>query len=149
MSAVRRITRNAVLLNIARIISTLGKFFLFIFIAKRTRTGSTGAVFLRNCFTSFFAIVISPGMDDLLVREIARDNTLAGKYLGNMFLIRMALSVVIFCIIVITAMIIGYPSSTQSVFSSLPHIPVFTSFSFCSGLPSAHLKRWNGMLCWK
>ncbi len=130
MSAVRRITKNAVLLNIARIISTLGKFFLFIYIARVLGQETLGQFSFAIVFTSFFAIVISLGMDDLLVREIARDNTLSQKYLGNMFTMRLLLSLLVFIFIVITINVMDYPSSTRSAVYIFGGYAVFTSFSF-------------------
>ena len=130
MSAVRRITKNAILLNMARIISTLGKFFLFIFIARELGQETLGQFSFAIVFTSFFAIVISMGMDDLLVREVARDNRSSEKYVGNMFVMRMLLSLAIFIIIIILINILNYPLETRLAVYIFGGYVIFTSFSF-------------------
>ncbi len=130
MSTVRRVTKNALLLNIARIISTLGKFFLFIYIARILGQEVLGQFSFAIVFTSFFAIIISLGMDDYLVREVARDTGTAEKYLGNMFIMRLLLSALVFCAMVIVVNILNYPPDTRLVVYIFGGYVVFTSFSF-------------------
>jgi O-antigen/teichoic acid export membrane protein len=118
------------MLNVARIISTLGKFFLFIYIARVIGEESLGQFTFAIIFTSFFAIVISLGMDDLLVREVSRDNDSSAKYLGNIAAMRLLLSLIVFIAIVVTINIMDYPSDTKLAVYIFGGYIVFTAFSF-------------------
>jgi len=130
MGAVQRVTKNALLLNIARIISTLGKFFLLIYVARVLGDETLGQFTFALVFTSFFAIVISLGMDDLLVREVARDTDSSRKYLGNITILRLLLSFTVFIVIVAAINIMGYPSDTRLAVYIFSGYIVFTAFSF-------------------
>ncbi len=130
MSTVRRFGKNAILLYSARLISTLGKFFLFIYVARVLGEATLGKFTFATVFTSFFGIIISLGMDDLLVREVARDKTTSGKYLGNIALIRLLLSLVVFACIIITINIMDYPADTRLAVYIFGGYIVFTAFSF-------------------
>lgn len=130
MSAVRRVTKNTVLLNFARVVSTLGKFFLFIYIARELGQETLGQFSFAIIFTSFFGIIIALGMDDLLVREVARDNTSSRKYLGNIFVMRLVLSILAFSIIVLAINLMGYPPSTRVAVYIFGGYVIFSSFNY-------------------
>jgi len=130
MGTVQRVTRNAVLLNVARIISTLGKFFLLIYVARVLGEAVLGQFTFAIIFTSFFAIVISLGMDDLLVREVARDTNASRKYLGNIAVLRLLLSLAVMVVIVISINVMNYPADTRLAVYIFGGYIVFTAFSF-------------------
>ncbi len=130
MSVVRRITKNTLVLNTARIISTLGKFFLFIWVARVLGDGVLGQFTFAIIFTSFFGIVISLGMDDYLVREVARNPGSSARYVGGITFARLVLSALVFAALVVTINVMDYPQDTRLAVYIFGGYTVVTAFSF-------------------
>lgn len=117
-------------LNTARIISTLGKFFLFIWVARALGEGVLGQFTFAIIFASFFGIAISLGMDDYLVREVARDTRSSARYIGNITFARIVLSVIVFAAMVVIINTMDYAQDTRLAVYIFGGYTVVTAFSF-------------------
>jgi len=76
--------------------------------------GVTGFGLLSTAiaFTSVFTPFTSLGLSTLATREVARDKSLASKYLGNLIIIEIALASGTFCLIALAAYVLRYPQET-------------------------------------
>lgn len=74
-----------------------------------------GALSLALAFTSMFGILSDLGLGTLTVRELARDKSLVGKYIGNTAVMRAVLATLTFGIIAISAVFLGYSQQTVLV----------------------------------
>ena len=76
--------------------------------------GVTGFGLLSTAiaFTTVFAPFTSLGLSTLATREVARDKSLASKYLGNLIIIEIALASGTFCLIALAAYVLRYPQET-------------------------------------
>jgi O-antigen/teichoic acid export membrane protein len=112
MSTARTIARSSVLLLIGQIVS-LGIGAVYgIAIARYLGVTGYGLLSTAIAFTAVFAPFTSLGLTTLATREVARDKSLAGKYLGNLIIIEIALAIGTFCLIALAACVLRYPQET-------------------------------------
>lgn len=112
MSTVRRIARNIASLASAELITKFLMFILIVLIARYLGDVSYGKYAFAMAFTSFFLILSDLGLSTLTIREVAREKELAGKYLGNLSLVKLILSVVSFLLLVVIINLMNYPVDT-------------------------------------
>jgi len=112
MSTARTIARSSTLLLIGQIVS-LGLAAVYgIAIARYLGVTGYGLLSTAIAFTGVFTPLTSLGLTTLATREVARDKSLAGKYLGNMITIEVALAIGTFCLIALAAYVLRYPQET-------------------------------------
>jgi O-antigen/teichoic acid export membrane protein len=123
------VAKNTLSLASAEVITKLLAFVLIIFIARDLQDVGFGKFSFALAFTSFFAIIADLGFNILTIREVARDKSLAGKYLGNISLVKFVLSFVAFLLVVIFINLIHYPyDTTLAVYIAGAYV-VLTSFN--------------------
>jgi hypothetical protein len=83
--------------------------------ARYLAPANFGILSFAIAFTGIFAIFGDFGLQPLMVREIARDRTIAPKYLANVSLMKVMLVAVAFGLIALTINLIGYPEETINV----------------------------------
>ncbi|MFC2002763.1 flippase [Chloroflexota bacterium] len=113
MNIIQRITKNAAALFAAHVVSVTSGLLLTILIARILGDTQFGKYTFVLVFTALFGVFIDLGYDALLIREVARDNTLAKKYFGNVTVIRLVLSIIVFSCMVIVINLMNYPSDTK------------------------------------
>jgi O-antigen/teichoic acid export membrane protein len=112
MSTARTIARSSILLLIGQIVSLGIAAVYAILIARYLGVTGFGLLSTAIAFTAVFAPLTSLGLTTLATREVARDKSLAGKYLGNLFIIEIALAIGTFCLIALAAYVLRYPQQT-------------------------------------
>ena len=129
MSTIRTIAKNIFSLTVVGVITRLLAFILVISIARYLGDTGYGKYAFVFAFTSFFAIVPDLGLSTLTIREVARDKELAGKYLGNIFLVKFVLSFIAFLLVVVFINLMHYPPDiTMAVYIAGAYV-VLTSFN--------------------
>lgn len=108
----RRIAKNTASLMVADAVSKGLLFLLIILIARNLGDVTFGKYSFAFAFTSLFAVFADFGLSTLTIREIARNREYAGKYLGNISLIKLLLSIITGIFIVISINLLDYPSDT-------------------------------------
>lgn len=115
MSVVRRIAKNTTVLFIAQVLSTLLGFFYTMYTARYLGAAGFGILTFALAFTQLFGVLSNIGVGPLTVREVARDRSLAPKYLANVSLMKIILAVVSFGLIALAINLMGYPQQTINV----------------------------------
>lgn len=92
MSTVKRVTKNTAWLTIAEIAGKGVGFFIALIIARYLGPENYGYYAFAISFVTLFQVIVDFGLRPLLVREIARDTKLAGKYIGNFLTLKILLS---------------------------------------------------------
>lgn len=115
MNTVQRIAKNTTVLFIAYVITAILGLVLTIYIARILGDVAFGKYSFAIVFTALFVILSNLGMNELLIREVARDKSKADKYLGNIVIIRLILSVIVFALIVIVINLMNYPADTITI----------------------------------
>jgi len=112
MSTARTIAKSSILLLIGQIVS-LGIAAVYgIVLARYLGVTGFGLLSTAIAFTTVFAPFTSLGLSTLATREVARDKSLASKYLGNLIIIEIALASGTFCLIALVAYVLRYPPET-------------------------------------
>jgi len=88
-----------------------------------------GTLSFALAFTGIFAVIGDLGLSALTVREVARDKSLASKYVANVALMKIILAAVTFGLIALTINLMGYPEETIRVVYLLGLSVVFTAFT--------------------
>lgn len=129
MSTVRRITKNAIALYLAYIVTALLALFFSIAIARELGNEVFGKYSFAGAFTMIFAVGLDLGLNIVIVRDVAQDKSLAPKYLGNIIIIKAILSVIIFGLIALVISLMDYPHDTTTAVLILGISTIFTAFA--------------------
>lgn len=129
MNTVQRITKNIIALGISQIITAILGFFLVIYIARYLGEVGFGKYSFAISFISLFAILASLGINNFIIREIARNRELTNKYLTNVLVIKLILSFFTFTFIVLTINLMNYPQDTTRAVYLFGIYTILTSFT--------------------
>ncbi len=112
MNKLQRIAKNTALLFLAQIISYLLAFFYTIYSARYLGVAGFGILSFALAFVSIFGVLGDMGLGTLAVREVAREKSVASKYLVNMLSLKILLALLTALIIIIAINLLNYPSET-------------------------------------
>ena len=129
MNTVQRIAKNTGVLLVSQIASYILGFFFVMYTARYLGAGGFGILSFALAFTGIFGVFSDLGLSTLTVREVARDKTLASKYLGNIAVVKIILVVITFGLIAITINLLGYPEQTIKVVYLVALSFIFGAFS--------------------
>ena len=129
MSTVQRIAKNTSVLLIAQGASYLLAFFYMMYIARYLGAAGFGILSFALAFTGIFGVFADFGLQPLTVREVARDKSLASKYLTNISLMKIILVIITFGLIALTINLLGYPAQTIRVVYLVALSVIFTAFT--------------------
>lgn len=129
MNAVHRVVKNTLVLLFSRIISYLLNFLFIMYTARYLGAEGFGTLSFALAFTGIFAVFADLGLNILTVREIARNKSLARKYLGNIAIMKLILILITFGLIAFIINLLGYPKQTIKVVYLIALSVIFTSFS--------------------
>jgi len=117
MNGTQVIAKNVSILGISSVVTTVLGFFLLIYIARYLGEVEYGKYSFAISFTSLFVIFTNVGINNLIIREIARNKELINEYITSVLAIRLPLSFLSFGLIVLAINIMNYPKDTiQAVY---------------------------------
>ena len=129
MNTIQRIAKNTAVLLVANIISKVLSFFYVMYIARYLGAEGFGILSFALAFTGIFGVLTDLGLSPLTVREVAREKSLAVKYLGNITVIKIFLVIITFGLIALTINFLSYPEQTIKVVYLVALSVIFSSFS--------------------
>ena len=116
MTVARTIAKNSLVLTTGQLVSYVLFFFSGIYTAIHLEPSGFGILSFAVGFTALFAFLPDLGLSILVVREVARDKSLAPKYLANVGLMKLILAVACFGLIALVVnigqVVKGYPQET-------------------------------------
>ncbi|MGQ4892560.1 MAG: flippase [Candidatus Njordarchaeia archaeon] len=115
MNTVQRIAKNMVVLFVARIVSMLFGFFYVMYTARYLGPANYGILAFALALNGIFGVIANFGLDPLTVREVARDKSLARKYLANGIVLKLLFGTLTFLIVSLVVDLLGYPEITRKV----------------------------------
>ncbi|MHA1439874.1 MAG: flippase [Promethearchaeota archaeon] len=101
------IFKNTFWLMLAEGISKGLMFFLTILIARYLGAAGYGKFSFAFAFVSLFAVIADFGLSTLTIREVARDKSLARKYIDNIAVIKLILGIITFVLIITVIQFLG------------------------------------------
>ena len=129
MNTVQRIAKNTGVLLVSQIASCIIGFFFIMYTARYLGAAGFGILSFALAFTAIFGAFSDLGLSTLAVREVARDKSLARKYLGNIAVMKVFLVIFTFGLIALTINLLGYPEQTIKVVYLVALSVIFASFS--------------------
>jgi O-antigen/teichoic acid export membrane protein len=112
MSTFRDLAHDSFFSAIVHLAPRFANVFVFIVIGRLAGPTQAGIFALATTYLLIFTTLMR-GLDDLTIREISRQPDLARNYLANFLLLRLALSVALYGILVfVVSRIFAYPQST-------------------------------------
>jgi len=108
MNTVQRIAKNTGVLFVSQILSYILSFLFVMYTARYLGAEGFGTLSFAIAFTGIFGLFADLGLKTLIVREVARDKSLASKYLGNVVIIKIILAFLMFALTAITINFLGY-----------------------------------------
>ena len=128
MNTIQTIAKNTGALTLMHIV-TMGLGLIFtVSLARCFGDVAFGKYSFALAFTALFAVLMDLGFNQLTIREVARDKTLARKYMGNILIIKLFLSLVFFALVVAAVNLMHYPSDTKTIVYIFGASTILTSF---------------------
>jgi len=125
---VRRVVKNTAMLLISDVIGKIFMFFFVIYTARYLGAEGFGTLSFALAFTGIFSIFANLGLQQLTVREVARDKSLASKYLANVISMKLILVIITFGLIALAINLMDYPEKTIHVVYLLALYVIFNAF---------------------
>lgn len=129
MSRLEIIAKNTALLFSSQILTYILTFFYTIFIARYLGTDGFGILSLAIAFSGIFLIFSDLGLGTLTTRDVARDESLASKYVGNILSLKIILLLFTLVLLFLTMNIISYDKLTTQVIYVMVFSVIVGSFS--------------------
>ncbi|WP_301664510.1 flippase [Methanoculleus frigidifontis] len=108
----RDVVKNTLSLGFAEIVTKFLAFLLIVIVARYLGDAEFGKYSFAFAFALFVSILSDLGLSSLTIREIARRNDQAGEYFGTILIIKLALSIFSFTVLMVIINLMGYPSDT-------------------------------------
>ena len=116
IAGIVRVLRNSTLSVVADAVARASNTVLFILISRRWGAVEGGTYALALTYALLFTQLSFWGMDQLLTREVAKDRSVAGKFVGSFMLIRVVLSLILFGVMaLLVGRVLGYAPATARV----------------------------------
>jgi O-antigen/teichoic acid export membrane protein len=129
LSITRRIAKNVAVLTLSDIFQKILSFILVIYIARILGDVNFGKYSFAFSFCSLFLILSDLGISQYMIREVARNKMLTSKFMGNVAIIKILLSIATYAFIVILMNWMDYPADTRIVVYVIGLSLIIGSFS--------------------
>lgn len=124
MNGVRSIAVNAISLGISEIVTKVAQFLIFVFIARSLGSLVFGKFNFAYAVSIIAVLFMDMGINYMLIRDMAKNRSLVSKYIANSFIVKTALSIVVFVFVYLIFSTSNYPDETKI----LVYILVFFAF---------------------
>lgn len=108
MNTLKRAVNNSAVMFVSQCMTWTATLFLTAALGRYLGAAGFGDLYLAMSFGVIFSGVVAFGLDQQLVRAVARDRELASSYLVHSLAIKLVLSVVAFAMIVGLTYLLGY-----------------------------------------
>jgi len=129
MSTLRRAIGNGGVMMAAQGITWTSTLLLTAALGRRLGDAGFGDLYLAMSFGVIFSVLVQFGLDQQLVRAVARDRSLAGAYLANSLAIKGVLGLLAYGLIVGLAQALHYPSDVRRTIAVYAVILLFNGVS--------------------
>ncbi len=129
MDTAKTVGKNILVLFAAQIVSMGIGFFYLIFSARYLGPELFGLLTFALAFTGIFGLLLDLGLNNLAIREVARDKSRANEYLSNITFIKLIMGVITFGLTAVVAYSLGYSGETLAVVYLLTLSTIFVAFT--------------------
>lgn len=128
MRTTQRIAKNSGVYFLAQVISYILSFFFFMYTARYLGAKSFGILSFALALTAIFGVFGDLGLRQIATREVARNKSLAKKYLGNIVGIKIILVTIVLGVLVLVINLLGCPEKTKAVVYLISLSIIFNAF---------------------
>lgn len=107
----RRVLQNSLLNLLASVSQRAGQALVFILIARFLGDQEAGVYNLANSYTSILLAFSLWGLDQLLIREVARREEVAARYLSGFMVLRLVLSLLLWALLALIMPLLPYSAA--------------------------------------
>lgn len=129
MNITRKIAKNTLILLAGQVITVVLTYFYTVYTARYLGVKEFGILSFAIAFTALSCLLADLGLSILTVREVSRNNSLADKYIGNVLVIKIILTIVTLVFTAIVINILGCPFKTVVIIYLITLSAIFASFS--------------------
>jgi O-antigen/teichoic acid export membrane protein len=129
MSTARTVLKNTAVLAFAQVASIILGFLTLGYTGKYLGVNDFGVLNLALSITAIYVVFIDFGASTYLTREVARDRSMAKKYLGNIIAFKLMLTAAVTVALITLVNLIGYPENTLTVIYLLVLSNIFYGFT--------------------
>lgn len=134
----RRAIGNTAIMLVAQLITWAATLVTTAVLGSKLGVDAFGTLYLAMSFGLLFGVLVEFGLNQQLVRAIARDPDLAGPYLVNALAIKLFLALVAYLIILGLIYFLGYSAQAGLV------IAVYSVILICNGLSTTFTAVYQG-----
>lgn len=109
------VAKNTTFMTMASIAQRVVSFVYFIIIARIIGVENTGDYFFALSFSTIFLVIADFGLNNVLVRELARNEEKGNSYLNSLLSLKFILGIFSYALIILFANILGYEESTKQL----------------------------------
>ncbi|MEI7826510.1 MAG: flippase [Euryarchaeota archaeon] len=129
MDTAKTVGKNIVVLFVSQIVSMGIGFFYLIFSARYLGPELFGLLTFALAFTGIFGLLLDLGLNNLAIRDVARDKSRANEYLSNITFIKLIMGVLTFGLVAVVAHSLGYSGETLVVVYLLTLSTIFVALT--------------------
>ncbi|MFW0837765.1 MAG: flippase [Candidatus Komeilibacteria bacterium] len=135
----RTISRNTGMLTGSLIVQKILSFLYFSYLATRLGVDQTGLYFFALSFITMLAVFVDWGMVNTLIKQVAKEPEKTSHYFSQALLIRVLMSGLMYLILWVLSLLLGYDLLTRQALHIAGLIMVADSFTLlCYGFLRAH-----------
>ena len=127
MDTAKTVGKNILVLFVSQIASMGFGFFYLILSARYLGPELFGLLTFALAFTGILGLLLDLGLNNLAVREVARDKSRANEYLSNITFIKLIMGVITFGLTVVVVHSLGYAEETIAIVYLLTLSTVFSA----------------------
>ena len=129
MRTVQKIAKNTGVILTGDVLFRLVSLFVIIYLARYLGTAGFGKYSFVFAYLAFFNIITDLGLQQILVREMARNPSTAPKLIGNACIVRLLLTVFALGLAIAIMTLLPYPDDTTLYVYIASFTLLFISFS--------------------
>ncbi len=129
MTTVQNIAKNSLFLLAGQVTGIVFGFFYFVSMARYLGVEDLGILSFALSLSIIIGLLGDIGFSSLMIREISRNQSLAPKYTGNIFLMKLLLAIITFGAIAIIMNFLDYSENTIEVVYIITLSNIFTNFT--------------------
>lgn len=115
MTKINNIAKNTSYLTLALILQKIISFTYFTLLARYVGPASLGKYYFAISFTTIFAIFIDLGFANVLIREVAKNSERAQKWLSNVLLLKIPLTILALVVVFVLINVLNYDPLTKNL----------------------------------
>ncbi len=124
-----RIAKNMSALIVGQVVSRALGIFYIAALARYVGAEGIGKISTATALNGLLVLMVGPGLDTLLVRDVAADERKSGTYVSNMLILRTLLGVPFVLLTVAVARAARYPQDTVAIILLYTLVYLFDRFS--------------------